>query len=453
MIEQDLSASIARLQRESKVLEIKIKVWKDEKQKLQLIQRKETILAEIERLGNPQSSKIQKDPLEPAKDRAVEKAKPVAEKPVKKEDSKTPAQLERELRLLEIKIKVWKDEKQKLELIRRKEKILAEIGQTDPTQAEQKMKATVEPAKERQVERAKDPAGKPFPKEADANRISRLEREERLLGIKIKVWKEEKGKQEFIKRREAVRAEMAKLKQQTAPVGVEKKSEDTPVTEKLAASVKLPDQKTMATPAVTQTPLAPKGRGETRDPGKEKDFSAASVEKTLTEMELLRMLVRLEKEARILELKVRVWKDPQEKAGLIKRKDKNQFEIDEVKKKLDVINDKKYGEEARSAILRQLKDYLNEVREAGPEIDGSLPQRINHDLNFFVAGRGSGKKPPVSATREEKDTPVEARGLSVFLDLEIEKVTRMTEPGYRELRKYMGELKDRFLKQFPVQAD
>ena len=69
----------------------------------------------------------------------------------------------------------------------------------------------------------------------------------------------------------------------------------------------------------------------------------------MTEPELLKHLSKLELDSRVLEIKIKIWKDEQGKSDLIKRNEAVKAEIENLKRKLGSPDDKKHGEEEQIA--------------------------------------------------------------------------------------------------------
>ncbi|MBE0652145.1 MAG: hypothetical protein IH595_15055, partial [Bacteroidales bacterium] len=101
MTEPELLKNLTKLESDSQVLEIKIKIWKDEKGKNDLIKRNEAIKAEIEKLKKSLAS------LRNNKDGEVAKYS-LNQELTEPELLKNLTKLESDSQLLEIKIKIWK---------------------------------------------------------------------------------------------------------------------------------------------------------------------------------------------------------------------------------------------------------------------------------------------------------------------------------------------------------
>lgn len=285
--------------------------------------------------------------------------------------------------------------------------------------------------------------------------LSKLERTSKVLEIKIKVWKDEKGKQDLIKRNEVVKAEIEKLKRNLAPINGNKekesreanrnnepKSTKTPKTveetksnheheavEKLKVSEEL-----KSTEKEIRNDLAVNNNGY----------------KQLTELEILKTLCQLEKDSHFLEIKIRTGNEEKRNCTWTKENEAIKAKIEELKKNLSFINDKRYGEEAKYAIIRQLKEYISKINDAGKgRIESKLFEKIYNGLYFFMADKSSrGSIPSFSSYKPGADNPVDTKELYNFLIQEIQTVTNIDEPGYSNLREYLAGLKDRIIKRF-----
>lgn len=179
----------------------------------------------------------------------------------------------------------------------------------------------------------------------------------------------------------------------------------------------------------------------------------------MTEIELLRNLRDLETQSRILKVKIKLWKDETGKLELIKRNDEINKEVEIVKRQLEILNDKKYSEEIKSAIIRQLEKYIAEIHGAGNEskssdnqeitVENALLEKIYRNLYSFVPTKGSGASALVFFNEKAlKDHPLYVNEVTDFLNHELQIVTDIKEPSYFKLRRYFTELKDRIIKRF-----
>jgi hypothetical protein len=299
------------------------------------------------------------------------------------------SKLQSESQVLEIKIRIWKDERGKLDLIKRNEAVKAEISKIKKklgllNEKEQPVREEAPAKTEREL----------------LNDLSKLQSESQVLEIKIKIWKDEQGKNDLIRRNEAVKAKIEKLKR-------------------------------------TLGLLYDELQAEEKEPAK-------------TELESLKDIANLESQSQVLEIKIRIWKDEKGKKELIERNEALKEEIKKIRQKLDLRNDRKYGEETKSVIIRQLKEYISEININGHEMTANdLFEKIYNGLYFFVADKVSGSKAIASSPDPKNgDHPVDISALSDFLNHELEIITQIEAPTYVNLRRYFAEMKERIIKEF-----
>ncbi|MBE0651739.1 MAG: hypothetical protein IH595_12980, partial [Bacteroidales bacterium] len=310
---------------------------------------------------------------------------------------KNLTKLESDSQLLEIKIKIWKDEKGKNDLIKRNEAIKAEI---------EKLKGNLASLRNnKDGEEAKYSLNQELTEPELLKNLTKLESDSQLLEKKIKIRKDEKGKSDLIKRNEAIKAEIEKLKGNLEPINNKKYGEE----------------------------------------------AKSSIIRQATELELLRNLSKLESDSQVLEIKIKIRKDEKGKSDLIKQNDVIKAEIEKLKENLELINDKKYSEEAKCSIIRQLKEYISEISKAGQgRIENNLFEKIYSGLYTFIADRMSRDRTSAlsyyDATRN--DSTVDIDILLGFLNNEVQIVSNIDEPDYLNLRQYFMGLKDRIIKRF-----
>ena len=565
MKDPELLENLSKLERTSKVLEIKIKVWKDEKGKLDLIKRNEEVKAEIEKLkrnlatvsgNNEEVSLEEKSNKEPKSNETTNNSKAsktveelkVSEEPKSNEKEKLEkvtkeeetkdyvegkkdsgqkqlleselltniSELERTSKLLEIKIKVWKVEKEKQDLIQRNEEVKAEIeklkGNLPPVKGNkerdsqevtdkdepknnetpenteevksnqgpetiEKLEVSEEPKsneKEKIDEKTKEEETKTDIAVKDDGQeqvsepeilteISKLERTSKVLEIKIKVWKDEKEKLDLIKQNEEVKAEIEKLKSNLAPINGNKeiesrkaKSDETPKNIEVEEAKSNEKHNTVEKLKPTEEPKSnekEKIGEETKDNKKETQNDTEvndNIYKQLTELELLKTLSQLEKDSQDLEIKIKTENEEKGKTNWIKQNEEIKGKIKNLKTNLASINDKRYGEAAKSAIIRQLKENILEISNAGKEnIEKQLFEKKFGDLYFLVAEKVSGVNAPnFSSYKTANDNPINAKELTDFLIQEIQTITNLDDPSYSNLREYLAGLKVRIIKRF-----
>lgn len=179
----------------------------------------------------------------------------------------------------------------------------------------------------------------------------------------------------------------------------------------------------------------------------------------MTEIEIFKEIRNLETQLHILEIKIKVWRDEKEKLDLIKRSDTLKDDIKKLKSQLDSLNDKKYSEEAKFAIIRHLEEYISEISEGVKEQESSdnqeVPAKSNlivmiyKDLYSFLPDKGSGDRTlgTFVETTTNKHSPDRA-GLTDFLNDEVQIMSNMVDPDYLTLRQYFSGLKERIIKRF-----
>ena len=179
----------------------------------------------------------------------------------------------------------------------------------------------------------------------------------------------------------------------------------------------------------------------------------------MNEIELLKRLIELEKQANDYDLRIQIWTNQEEKVQFVREFERISGEIEELKTQLVTIENKPFSREAKSSIIDQLQQYINEINDVSPSLSVSRNQGfmlenelfsgIVQDVNYMLIDRIFGIRIPayLKYTTNPNDS-INISELTDFLRNEIIIIKNIENPNFIKLREYLDRLIDRIREQF-----
>ncbi len=179
----------------------------------------------------------------------------------------------------------------------------------------------------------------------------------------------------------------------------------------------------------------------------------------MNELEILKRLINLEKESHRLKIRIKIRKNEIEKQGFIDENHQIENEIEDLKNQLKEVENKSSSAEAKTAIIRQLSEYITEINKAGLGLkllrnqglmlENAPLSEIYRDLHFFITNGEFGIRTPAwLCYTSSKENSIEIDVLSEFLSGEIQILRKITDPNYLKLRQYIEEFRKRIIEKF-----
>ncbi|MBU2905807.1 hypothetical protein KO529_13490 [Arenibacter algicola] len=179
----------------------------------------------------------------------------------------------------------------------------------------------------------------------------------------------------------------------------------------------------------------------------------------MSEIELLKKLVDLEKTKNTLEIQIDVWNGDGKVVEFKRELDLVEAEIAEKINELQEIEDKKYSRKAKNSMYSQIQAYITEInkvkeglklsRNQGLGLENYLFSGILNDLRYYIIDDFGGHRIPayLMYTRSDENS-VEVSELSDFLNTELHNLSEIENPNYIKLREFYEDFKNRMIKKF-----
>ena len=179
----------------------------------------------------------------------------------------------------------------------------------------------------------------------------------------------------------------------------------------------------------------------------------------MNELELLEKLIEIEESTHILDLKIQIWSNEDEKMLFVEEYKKGNLDIEELKKQLVEIDDKSFSSNARINMIKQLSYYIEEINKAKPGLSISRNQGlvtgnelfvgIVRDMTYLIRGSGNIIRIPsyLHYTTNPEDS-VDIDDLTSFLETEILLIKKLEQPDYLKLRDYMEGFTQRLIERY-----
>ena len=179
----------------------------------------------------------------------------------------------------------------------------------------------------------------------------------------------------------------------------------------------------------------------------------------MTEIELLKKLVELEKEKYSLKIKIDIWSRDSDVSSFKVELAQLEEEVTEIIYQLKEIDDKSYSQKAKIAMDNQISAYITEINKAKPGLKLSRNQGLGlenylfsgilNDLRYYIVDEVYGHRIPAYLLYTySNEKSIEVTELSDFLKKELQILRKIENPNYIKLRDYFESFENKIIEAF-----